>query len=393
MDDEEKSKRVASDLIDQLRQTQEDLDSSRADAAAVLDAIKADFNREMKDQLEKMEELKKERVMERDYNSKSTHSFDFIDFIKPVFFGLAAISSILTVVIASKPDFIVLLLDNPVATSLGAVSIVAFAGMALVNLLQSRSGRDSFVEIDEKLFNKNVMQDEVEKSVQTSRIRNLEEKYAQLMLTMTPGVDADKFAVAANEPDITSRVALEGNSFEQYMAGLTKSLETHINVSETKASLLLDKGTTYLWRGIAFYVLSIVVWQVVTSLFKVGEFAVWGMVSCSLTFLVVEFLAAWFLRQYKSFTDASFNLVRVKSVFNRYFLSYLAIKEFSISNEGLTEMRAQMLKVIEEDIKWLEPAPQKLGELNHMVAMFESVSGLVEKLKMPSKNASSATTS
>ncbi|MOA31964.1 hypothetical protein D3C78_1531500 [compost metagenome] len=48
-------------------------------------------------------------------------------------------------------------------------------------------------------------------------------------------------------------------------------------------------------------------------------------------------------------------------------------------------MRAQMLKVLEEDVKWLEPAPQKSGDLNHMIAMFESVSGLVEKLKVSAK--------
>lgn len=391
MDDDEKSRRNARHLIDQFNRSNEEIDASHAEAAAVIEALKADFERKMQDNIEKMQEIEKKRLMDLEASSKALNSFDFLDFIRPVLFALAAISFTLAILIASKPDFMAVLLANPLATSLGALSLFAFACIALVNVLQGRSGRDSFVEIDERLFDKNVMQDEAERSDQRSKIRSLEEKLSQLSVKKANEADGEPYP-AASEPEITTRVESEVNGFEKYMADLTRYLEIHITVSETKASRLLDKGITYLWRGIVFYVLSIVVWQVVTALFKVGEFAVWGMVSCSLTFLVVEFLAAWFLRQYKSFTDAAFNLVRVKSVFNRYFLSYLAIKEFSSSSEDIAVMRAQMLKVIEEDIKWLEPAPQKLGELNHMVAMFESVSGLVEKLKVSSKNSNSATT-
>lgn len=390
MDDEEKVKRQASDLIDQLIKHNESADAKSAEAAAAVESIKLDFEREMKAQLEKVRQLNKERDMAEENSSKNTGSLNFLDFIRPVLFTLAAICFTLTIMLASKPDFMAVLLDNPLASSLGVTSVVAFACFAFVNFLQGRNRRDSFVEIDDRLFDKSAIQGEVENSVLRSKVQRLEDKYLDLISRNLKDLDDDSH-LTEDESKKDTDVIADRNGFERYMSELTGYLETHINVSEKKASLLLDKGTTYLWRGIVFYILSIVVWQVVTTMFKVGEFAVWGMVSCSLTFLVVEFLAAWFLRQYKSYTDASFNLVRVKSVFNRYYLSYLVIKEFSSSSEDVAAMRAQMLKVIEEDIKWLEPAPQKMGELNHMVAMFEAVSGLVEKIKFPSKGSNSAT--
>ncbi|RMP59449.1 hypothetical protein ALQ18_01385 [Pseudomonas marginalis pv. marginalis] len=389
MDDEE-SKREALDMLAKLKRESEHMDATHVRAAEAVAAIKADMDRSLKDHLENMRKMKQEQEMALEAGSRVSNFFDLISYVKPVLIAVFALSSSLTILIASKPDFMVVLLTNPLATSLGAISLIALGCVLLVNLVQARGSRDSFVEIDERLFDKSTLHDQIEKNNQRFRLRSLEEKLSQLT---TKGVEEvpSEFIPPANEPDKISHALPEYSGFERYMLDLTRYLETHISVSEKKASLLLDKGTSYLWRGIVFYILSIVVWQVVTAFFKLGEYVVWGMVSCSLTFLVVEFLAAWFLRQYKSFTDAAFNLVRVKSVFNRYFLSYLAIKEFSSSIEDVAGMRAQMLKVIEEDIKWLEPAPQKLGELNHMVAMFESMSGFVEKLKTSSKSPESKT--
>jgi hypothetical protein len=392
MEDNEKIKRDAADVLAQLQRDRDEIDASRAKAADTASALKEELDRATREHLEKMSRLKIEKELAFEASSKVSRFFDFLGVLKPTLIAVVAVSSSLTILMAAKPDFLQVLLTNPVASTLGAISLLAMGFIILVNVLQGQDSRDSFVEIDEKLFAKDAMQDEIERNNQRLKIRNLEETVTKLALNRFSEVAAD-LPPAANEPDNITYALSEGSGFEGYMTELTRYLETHISVSEKKASLLLDKGTSYLWRGIVFYVLSIVVWQLATAFFKLGDFVVWGMVSCSLTFLVVEFLAAWFLRQYKSFTDAAFNLVRVKSVFNRYFLSYLAIKEFSSSGEEISMMRAQMLKVIEEDIKWLEPAPQKLGELNHMVAMFESVSGLVEKLKVTSKSTSSTTAS
>lgn len=74
--------------------------------------------------------------------------------------------------------------------------------------------------------------------------------------------------------------------------------------------------------------------------------------------------------------------MKAKSVFDRYMLSYYAIKEFSVEGaEGMAESKIQILKVLAEEIKWPEALNSKSGDMNHMVEMFESLSGLLDKVK------------
>lgn len=311
--------------------------------------------------------------------------------LRVILFFLGVSMTLLATVLLTKPAILLLLIENPWAITLvatGAVTIFVAVLLGIFNATREKT----FVDIDDKLYSARVVDVEYERDELLNRVRDLEHElnnnYHSVNVTTQPISEItldDEFNKSDRHEFIGSQQVSESKSFDIYMKSLIRALDLNIEIADNKASLLLDKGTSYLWRGIAFYIVSIVIWQIVTANFKVGEYAVWGMISCSMTFLVVEFLAAWFLRQYKSFTDSSFNLVRVKSIFNRYFLSYLAIKEFSDASQHLVDMRSQMLKVLEEDIKWLEPAAQKVGEMNHMIAMFESVSGLVEKLKLSSK--------
>ncbi|VVP32459.1 hypothetical protein PS870_04393 [Pseudomonas fluorescens] len=293
---------------------------------------------------------------------------------------------------ARDPQFLGVFLDNTFAAWTGVLGAALSVVALLVGYFFSVSTKEkTFVDIDDRLYTNRIEAVEAERDA-------LLEKVSDLEFELVNNVDhSNKASPGPFDSSGSDRLDLgtvssvsDSKGFDQYLRSIIRSLDMNIELADSKASLLLDKGTTYLWRGIIFYIVSIVVWQIATSYFTMGQYAVWGMVSCSMTFLVVEFLAAWFLRQYKSFTDSSFNLVRVKSVFNRYFLSYLAIKEFSDSSQHLVDMRLQMLKVLEEDIKWLEPSPQKAGDLNHMVAMFESVSGLIEKVKLSAKSESAS---
>ncbi|WP_236522348.1 hypothetical protein, partial [Pseudomonas syringae] len=172
------------------------------------------------------------------------------------------------------------------------------------------------------------------------------------------------------------------NPVESHILGVIKSLEQHIDLSDKKASRLLDTGTMYLRRGIYFYVSSIFVWQLVAHIWGVDRSLIFGVVSCSLTFLVVEFLAAWFLKQYRNFNDSSMQFMRVKSTFDRYLLSYHTIAQFSGDQESAkAEARALMLKVLEESVRWPELNALKSTDVNHMVQMFESVGSVLDRVK------------
>lgn len=233
----------------------------------------------------------------------------------------------------------------------------------------SRHLSSSFVDLDERSTDKRV----------DMKIQMLKDSILEL-----------KSSLATDEPSASNEVRTdevktefyEFSSVEHYIHGITKSLDRHIELSEKKASKLLDTGTMYLRRGIYFYVASIFVWQVVAHVWGVDKQLIFGVVSCSLTFLVVEFLAAWFLKQYRSFIDSSVQFMRVKSVFDRYLLSYYAVKEFSNDEvAGLAESKAQVLKVLAEEIKWPEALNTKAGDMNHMVQMFDSLAGVLEKMK------------
>lgn len=160
-----------------------------------------------------------------------------------------------------------------------------------------------------------------------------------------------------------------------------ESLEGHIDLSDKKASKLLDTGTMYLRRGIYFYVGSIFVWQAVAHVWGVDHALIFGVVSCSLTFLVVEFLAAWFLKQYRNFNDSSMQFMKVKSVYDRYLLSYHSLMQFSEGSEVDKEARSLMLAVLEKEARWPELTGLKSADLNHMAQMFDSVGGMLEKAK------------
>lgn len=169
------------------------------------------------------------------------------------------------------------------------------------------------------------------------------------------------------------------NYFEEYVVGLIQTLDKRASLAEEKASKLLDTGTMYLRRGIYYYIFSIFIWQVAFHFWPGTNYMIYGVISCSLTFLVVEFLAAWFLKQYRSFTESSMQFVKVRSVFDRYLLAYYSLKQFG-DESNKSETRALMLKVLEEKAGWPETATLPV-EMNHMVQMFSSVSEVLEKIK------------
>ncbi|MDH8179558.1 hypothetical protein QIG81_27635, partial [Klebsiella pneumoniae] len=76
-------------------------------------------------------------------------------------------------------------------------------------------------------------------------------------------------------------------------------------------------GTSYSKGGITFFITSIIVWQVLSWLTGFKEQYIYGMISCSLLFIFIEFLSAWFLKQYRHFVDTSTYHIKVKSIFDK----------------------------------------------------------------------------
>ena len=142
------------------------------------------------------------------------------------------------------------------------------------------------------------------------------------------------------------------DSFENYFNEIRTVLTEQAHTADKKASILLDKGTAYSKGGITFFISSIIIWQILSWATEFQQQYIYGIVSCSLLFVFIEFLAAWFLKQYRHFVDTSTYLIKVKSIFDKYMLSFLTISSLG-GNDGNEKYKA-MLKILEDEIRWPE---------------------------------------
>jgi hypothetical protein len=81
---------------------------------------------------------------------------------------------------------------------------------------------------------------------------------------------------------------------------------------------------------------------------------IYGIASCSILFIFIEFLAAWFLKQYRAFVDTSTYLIKVKSLFDRYMLTYLAQGDARITASPEAPAAAALFAMLGADLKWPE---------------------------------------
>ncbi|TDJ76419.1 hypothetical protein E2H86_11610 [Pseudomonas putida] len=167
--------------------------------------------------------------------------------------------------------------------------------------------------------------------------------------------------------------------FERYITGILKSLSSYASRSEETAAKLLEKGVAFMAGGLLFYVVAIVAWQFYAKLASPVEHLLYiGMIACSTTFLVIEFLAAWFFKQYRYYVDVSMSCLRVRSVYDRYLLSFYALKEFDSGGVGA---RDKMLEILHEDVKWPSYQATTRNDFNHMLETVAVLSNSLDKVK------------
>lgn len=278
--------------------------------------------------------------------------------LSALFGGVAAASF-------AKSDFLAIVAANKIGSYALIISLSILVGYFVFSP-RSRRIESTFLDIDREAKT-------LKESVNVKKLDEVESYISPL---------AERIYLHRRSVDATEATdPQERSQFARYVQSVISSLDERISLSEQKASMLLDRGTSYLRGGIYFYVATIVLWQV--AIFFTGFHShVWvGIISCSLTFLVVEFLAAWFLKQYRSYVDSSIAYLRVRSIFNRFMLSYYAINEFSSEGDAAGDARMQILKVLEEEIKWPELKDVNSNDFNFMLESMSSFTSALEKLR------------
>lgn len=212
-------------------------------------------------------------------------------------------------------------------------------------------------------------------------------KAARFLMQVTAGVefsDAEDDG-GKNKKEVKEDVFIYGavsdnSPFEKYISNILKSLSTYATSSEVTATKLLDKGVAFMAGGLVFYVLAIIVWQVFANLTKPDAHVMYvGMAACSMTFIVVEFLAAWFFKQYRYYVEVSLSCLRVRSVYDRYLLGYYALKEFD--GEHAENARRQMAEVLKEDVNWPTYKGGVANDFNYMIESMGVAHTSMEKMK------------
>jgi hypothetical protein len=161
--------------------------------------------------------------------------------------------------------------------------------------------------------------------------------------------------VSAFAGEATSNI--DKDTFVYYFHSITKSLKDKSDDADAKASILLDRGIKFTKYGIGFYLISIITWQYLSYQMEgFKEQFIYGIISCSLLFIFIEFLSAWFLKQYRNYIDTSTYLLKVKEIFDRYLLTYFALIECPVDDASGKTHTKHIFSLLAEEIKW----PDKL---------------------------------
>lgn len=177
-------------------------------------------------------------------------------------------------------------------------------------------------------------------------------------------------------------------SFESYFLEIKETLESHAKLADMKASRSLDKGLFYASFGFLFFLTSILSWQIVLWLnnYKLENGMMAGILSCGFLFVFVEFISAWFLKQYRHFVDTSTYLIKVKSTIDRYYLSYLLIKDNNTDDDQqMLKHLPDLLALLKENINWPNTLSYENKNTSYAKEHIESLAGIKEMMKEYSK--------
>ena len=177
------------------------------------------------------------------------------------------------------------------------------------------------------------------------------------------------------------------STFESYYIGAVDRIVRKADVADEKASTLLTKGVRYSQFGILLYIVAIVSWQYVERFWSTPKSAelhaatILGVVSSSILFIFIEFLAAWFLKQYRHFVDTSTYLMKVKSTLDRYMLTYLLVKDRHEDTRY-----AELLALLARDISWPDAvSPDGSYASEAMQSLSAIVASVLAKEEKPPK--------
>ena len=240
-----------------------------------------------------------------------------------------------------------------------------------------KTGSKSFSDIDEERKKEAKFYGGGEAQELVSELRSLRH---------TAGIDYGKIEeiIKKTQPK-DDRTKKSAAGFDGYFNSVITNLSSRALDSDEKASLLLERGISYVKFGLWFYFLAIVSWQALIHFCGFKTEYAYGIATTSLLFLFIEFLSAWFLKQYRHFVDTATYLLKVKAIFDRYYLIYLALKGSEAHLSGDVKKLETLTDALTDDIKWPSDAHLTKADVAFAREALDSVSDLLKALKSTRK--------
>lgn len=178
--------------------------------------------------------------------------------------------------------------------------------------------------------------------------------------------------------DQTNLSPLDFN-FQFYFQQIVESFVDESAKSEKKAKEFFRLGIIISIMGIVSAIALLLFWL---DYFKGNKFEmtqIFEVVSGTIVVMLIEFLGAWFLKQYKTLSSRSLHILKSKAVLDRLFLSYLAIGEFTTTNTR-EQYLTQFLMTLDKDLLFpLEPLNNRNTSFMHEA--ISSISNLTDAIR------------
>lgn len=313
------------------------------------------------------------KIYDQDTNSKKitktqSKKIQKIKNYKRALTGLLLMYGAAALILISVFDFDLTIIFNSLKryylAVIGSLVLIYAISKYLIPSFRSGSSQGKFQDVD------------IQYQRYTNRIFQLETKNAELQaMIQYIGKGGQKSEETSKEIDVNEI------NFNAYFFEMKSVIEEKARVADEKASILLDKGTNYARLGIIFFIISIIAWQLMAwAMGGIHTQLIYGIASCSFLFIFIEFLSAWFLKQYRHFVDTSTYLIKVKSILDKYMLVVL------YSQNSPDKIRDDVVTHLSEDINWPELSKFSREEVSFAKEAIESATNLVKSIRSNQKD-------
>lgn len=165
---------------------------------------------------------------------------------------------------------------------------------------------------------------------------------------------------------------LNDSKFNSYILNILNEIKSNKIFFMVKSDYFVSMGRAFLLSGIAFYFLCIIAFQFFVYISPEKEiFKVYGMISCAVIFITIEFIGIWYLNQSRICVNKVMAMMNIELHINKCILIYNS----DMSENAMYELLR--IEFLNTDIK-IDTTIQKMGAYPYKM-FFETLRDMIKK--------------